>query len=71
MMASLVIHAQEPEKKKASTAPSRGQERAINESGVAVKSEPSKSTKTKCSQPPVKEEPKKKEQIIIEAKKPE
>lgn len=74
-MSSMAITAQVPEKKKESPAPSRGQERAINESGVSVKSQPSKSTKntkartTKSTDS--KEEKKKKETKSKEAKKPE
>lgn len=71
MMTSVAINAQEPEKKKSSPAPSRGQERAINEIGVSVKSEPSKAVKSKTSQPSSKEETKKKDQKSKEAKKPE
>ena len=45
-------NAQEPEKKKESTttpAPSRGQERAINESGVSVKSDKKSSSNAKAA----------------------
>jgi hypothetical protein len=45
-------NAQEPEKKKESAttpAPSRGQERAINESGVSVKSEKKSSSNAKAT----------------------
>jgi len=72
VMVSLGIQAQVPEKKKDSRPPSRGQERAINESGVSVKSEPSKTTKSKSSQPASsKEEKKKKEEKSKDVKKPE
>ena len=42
-------NAQEPEKKKETKSGTRGQERAINESGVSVKTEPKKSTKAKSA----------------------
>lgn len=60
LLASIVSNAQEPEKKKDSRAPSRGQERAINEIGISVKSETKKTvktTKTNSSQPASKKEP--------------
>ena len=51
VMACFTASAQEPEKKKESStpAPSRGQERAINESGVSVKSESKKTSSSSKS----------------------
>lgn len=49
--ACVIAEAQEPEKKKSSPPRSRGQERAINEIGVSVKSDPKKSAKSKSVQP--------------------
>ncbi len=68
------VNAQEPEKKKESTtapAPSRGQERAINESGVSVKSDKkgSSSSKSSVSTPSVSTVPA--EEKKQEAKKPQ
>ncbi|MBK6985638.1 MAG: hypothetical protein IPL10_13450 [Bacteroidetes bacterium] len=68
-------NAQEPEKKKESSStppPSRGQERAINESGVSVKTETKKNSASKSTQvtPPGAED-KKKEAKHDEAKKPD
>lgn len=40
--------AQEPEKKKETKTGTKAQERAINESGVSVKTEPKKGTKSKA-----------------------
>lgn len=65
-----IAHAQEPEKKK-SPPPTRGQERAINEVGVSVKSNPKKSTKSKSTKPAAPKEVKKKEEKSTEVKKPE
>lgn len=70
ILACFTANAQEPEKKKETKGGTRGQERAINESGVSVKTEPKKSTKAKsapvpATPPPTPEEKKK------EAKKPE
>ena len=49
MMFCFMANAQEPEKKKEPQAPTRGQERAINESGVSVKSEPKKKSSAKVA----------------------
>ena len=49
MMACFTANAQEPEKKKETKTPTRGQERAINESGVSVKSEPKKKSSAKTA----------------------
>ncbi|MES2567339.1 MAG: hypothetical protein V4565_10755 [Bacteroidota bacterium] len=70
LMISVISHAQEPEKKKSSPPPSRGQERAINEIGISVKSDPKKTSKAKTSQPVV---PKEKKQTAEKSltKKPE
>ena len=68
-------NAQEPEKKKESSTtppPSRGQERAINESGVSVKKESKKNSASKSTQAPAPAtEEKKKEANRDEAKKPD
>lgn len=75
MMTCLAANAQEPEKKKeASTPPpSRGQERAINESGVSVKTDSKKpnSSAKQSSAPAPAPEDKKKEAKHDDAKKPE
>lgn len=42
-------NAQEPEKKKDTKTPTRGQERAINESGVSVKADPKKKSSAKAA----------------------
>ena len=72
IIACFTANAQEPEKKKesGSPAPSRGQERAINQTGVSVKSETKKSSSAKTSSTPAAEE-KKKEEKSKQAKKPE
>lgn len=49
MMACVTVNAQEPEKKKDAKTPTRGQERAINESGVSVKAEPKKKSSSKAA----------------------
>jgi hypothetical protein len=75
LMACFVVNAQEPEKKKESStstpAPSRGQERSINESGVSVKSEPKKSSSQKTTQPASTVTPVPAEEKKQEAKKPQ
>jgi hypothetical protein len=67
MMVCFGVNAQEPEKKKETKTGTRGQERAINESGVSVKTEPKKSTKAKAA-PSSSTSPEEKKK---EAKKPE
>lgn len=67
----MLITAQVPEKKKDSPAPSRGSDRAINEIGVSVKSEPAKGTRAKTTQTISPKEEKKKENTSKNAKKPE
>jgi hypothetical protein len=74
VMACFTANAQEPEKKKESStpAPSRGQERAINERGVSVKTGTKKSSSSKTNQTPAPAtEDKKKEAKHDETKKPE
>jgi hypothetical protein len=75
LLACFVANAQEPEKKKESStsapAPSRGQERAINESGVSVKSEPKKNSSSKKSQKTSSVTPVPAEEKKQEVKKPE
>jgi len=75
LIACFAANAQEPEKKKESStstpAPSRGQERAINESGVSVKSEPKKSSSQKTTQPASTVTPVPAEEKKHEAKKPQ
>lgn len=71
LMICNLAHAQEPEKKKSSPPPSRGQERAINEIGVSVKSDPKKQAKAKTVKPDSAKEEKQKEEKRKEAKKPE
>lgn len=73
VMACFTANAQEPEKKKESStpAPSRGQERAINESGVSVKSDKKSSSNAKQSPTPPGSEEKKKEEKTKDAKKPD
>lgn len=66
-----IVQAQEPEKKKSSPPPSRGQERAINEIGVSVKSDPKKTAKSKSTKPAAPKEETKKEDKSTEVKKPE
>lgn len=70
MVMCVMSDAQEPEKKKSSPPRSRGQERAINEIGVSVKSDPKKTTKAKATQSPAPKEEKKKVEST-ETKKPE
>ncbi|MDF2447560.1 MAG: hypothetical protein K0R26_64 [Bacteroidota bacterium] len=68
---SLAIQAQVPEKKKGEPSRSRGQERAINEVGVSVKSNPKKSASAKTAKPADSSEQKKKAEPMKSAKKPE
>lgn len=74
MMGCFTANAQEPEKKKESSvapAPSRGQERAINESGVSARPESKKAkSSAKTSSTPASNE-NKKEEKSKDAKKPE
>ncbi|MCD6017948.1 MAG: hypothetical protein K0S53_1069 [Bacteroidetes bacterium] len=66
-----MAQAQVPEKKKSSPPRSRGQERAINEIGVSVKSDSKKPAKAKSAKPAAPKEEKKKEEKSKEAIKPE
>lgn len=49
LMSCFVVNAQEPEKKLETKPKTRGQERAINESGVSVKAEPKKKSTAKAA----------------------
>lgn len=49
LLTFFAANAQEPEKKKDTKTPTRGQERAINESGVSVKAEPKKKSSAKAA----------------------
>lgn len=70
---SASVSAQEPEKKKDSKTQSSGtQERAINESGISVKSKPQTKSSSKEVQPPVpNSEDKKTSEQTKAAKKPD
>jgi hypothetical protein len=72
IVAGYTANAQEHEKKKDSQAPTRGQERAINESGVSVKTEPKKKSSAKAAPTATSApEEKKSEKQKKDAKKPE
>ena len=75
MIVCFTANAQEPDKKKETSTPppSRGQERAINESGISVKTESKKSTSTSKAAPatPPTSGDKKKEEKSKDATKPE
>lgn len=75
LMFSVAVNAQEPEKKKETkskvTSSGGAQERAINESGISVKSKPkTKSSSKKTSTPPT-DDKKKEEEAKKEEKKPQ
>jgi hypothetical protein len=71
VMLCCMVKAQEPEKKKSSPPRTRGQERAINEVGVSVKSDPKKPAKAKSTKPAPSKEEKKAEEKPQAVTKPE
>jgi hypothetical protein len=72
VMSCLTAKAQEPEKKKDTPPPSRGQERAINEAGIPVTQEPKKkSSNAKKAPTPPPQPPAKPADPPKETKKPE
>ncbi len=51
MMACMSIHAQEPQKKKEVKSTSTKQQRAINETGISVKTKPKSKSNAKTTEP--------------------
>lgn len=73
LMLAVVVNAQEPEKKKeAKSTPSSGsQERAINETGVSVKTKSQTKSSSKTTSAPSTDDKKKEEEPKHEEKKPQ
>lgn len=73
LMFSVALNAQEPEKKKETKSTSSGgtQERAINESGISVKSKPKTKSSSKTTSTPPTDDKKKEEEAKKEEKKPQ
>lgn len=71
-MFSVAVNAQEPKKKEAKSAPSGGtQERAINESGVSVKTKSKTKSSSKTTSTVSTDDKKKEEEAKKEVKKPQ
>ena len=70
---SVALNAQEPEKKKEtkSTTSDGAQERAINESGISVKSKPKTKSSSKTTSTPPTDDKKKEEEAKKKEKKPQ